>query len=79
MHIKRSFSFFKEEKDMWSPGWKSVECRACGKKYVCMPNADYYNSTGPTDGVCEKCLLREAGIDEIVDVRDKPASPFSDN
>lgn len=48
---------------MWDPLDKSVECCRCGKKYVCLPMVDYYNSTGPRDGVCEACLLRDAGLD----------------
>lgn len=68
---------------MWDPRYKSVECRRCGKQYVCLPTADYYNSTNPHDGVCEPCLLREAGLDPettpIVTVKPENASPFSSN
>jgi hypothetical protein len=52
----------KGENEMWSPCWKQVKCRTCGREYTCTPDDDYYNSTNATDGVCEKCLLNKAGI-----------------
>ena len=62
---------------VWNPVGKRVECKECGRGFVCGQWDDYYNSTGPEDGVCEKCLLREAGITEIITLAQE--SPFSLN
>lgn len=68
---------------MWDPRYKSVECCRCGKKYVCLPMADYYNSTTPHDGVCEACLLRDAGLDPkttpVITMMPEDPPPFSAN
>ena len=66
---------------MWNPCWKSVVCRVCGKKYVCMPDADYYNSTGPEDGMCEACRRRDAGLSgaQMIVVMPVKQGPFSNN
>lgn len=47
-----------------------VTCSGCGKHYRCTPANDYYNATTAEDGVCETCLLTEAGIhpDRVVEV-----------
>lgn len=64
---------------MWNPLGSKVQCKICGKRYLCHQDADYYNSTGPWDGVCETCLLEEAGITEIFALKEEPRSPFSVN
>jgi len=48
--------------EMWSPVWKKVTCKDCGREFVFTPNDDYYGSSTPTDGVCESCLFKAAGI-----------------
>jgi len=47
----------------WTPAWQDVTCKACKREYRCTPNDDYYGSTCPTDGVCEACLLKRAGLE----------------
>jgi len=66
---------------MWNPIGKSVKCKSCGREYFCLPSADYYNSTGPTDGVCEACLLRGAGLTEadVIDLTGYNEGSFSRN
>jgi len=43
---------------VWNAAGQNVECKVCHRKYICTPKEDYYNSTCPTDGVCEPCLLK---------------------
>ncbi len=47
-----------------------VTCSHCEKHYRCTPAQDYYNATTAEDGVCETCLLREAGTrpDRVIEV-----------
>lgn len=49
----------------WTPAYKEVTCKACGTTYTCTPTADYYNSTCATDGLCEPCLLKSAGLAHV--------------
>ena len=42
--------------------YQKVTCSGCGKKYVCTPDEDYYNSTTLDDGVCWDCLLEQGGL-----------------
>jgi hypothetical protein len=46
-----------------SAAWQIVTCSGCGRRYRCTPVDDYYNATTPSDGVCQSCLLTDAGID----------------
>jgi hypothetical protein len=52
--------------------WQVVRCAGCGKEYRCTPDSDYYNNTNTTDGVCETCLLMDAGIhpDNVLEMED---------
>jgi len=34
-----------------------VTCKQCDRHYRCTPEADYYNATTNSDGVCEPCLI----------------------
>ena len=52
----------KQPPEEFSAAGKEVTCRGCKKKYICNPNDDYYNATTTENGVCEPCLLVEAGI-----------------
>lgn len=53
---------------MTDAAWQMVTCKDCGKRYRCTPWEDYFNNTTLDDGVCETCLLLNAGIhpDKIV-------------
>jgi hypothetical protein len=48
-----------------SEAYKTVVCDACERVYVCTPSDDYYH-TPDGRGICESCLIREAGIDRMV-------------
>lgn len=54
--------------------WQIVTCSDCGVTYQCTPNSDYYNATTLDDGVCERCLLRAAGMGgaRVLDLRGRP-------
>jgi 7-cyano-7-deazaguanine synthase in queuosine biosynthesis len=47
-----------------SDAYKTVMCMACERVYVCTPSDDYYY-TPDGRGICESCLLREAGMTEM--------------
>lgn len=50
-------------------GGKWVRCAECGREYTRTPGDDYYNNTTLSDGVCERCLLSDAGLDPNVPPR----------
>lgn len=41
-----------------------VTCASCKRTYRCTPTDDYYNNTTLDDGVCEPCLLKNAGFEQ---------------
>lgn len=45
--------------------YQMVTCMKCKAHYRCTPSSDYYSNTTLEDGVCESCLLREAGFEEV--------------
>lgn len=53
----------------FSAAWKDVKCADCGAEYHCTPGSDYFHRPDVedadrtlTNGVCESCLLRGAGM-----------------
>lgn len=42
---------------------KPCTCKSCKDKYVPTPWRDYYNSTTNENGLCETCLVTQAGLD----------------
>jgi len=52
-----------------SDAYKEVTCDECVRTYICTPSDDYYH-TPDGRGICEPCLLREAGLDRIERVID---------
>lgn len=58
----------------WDGAWKMVKCKDCHLTYQCTPQADYYNATCATDGVCESCLLKAHGLDplKVIEVGGNP-------
>ena len=52
----------------WNPCYQGVQCRTCKDRFICTPSSDYYGSTCATDGQCERCMLTDAGLTQIVDI-----------
>jgi hypothetical protein len=43
-------------------GGDLVTCSICGRTYELTPLNDYFGATNTTDGKCESCLLKGAGL-----------------
>ena len=44
---------------------KTVTCDRCGRTYVCTPSDDFY-CAAEGDHCCERCLLRDRNLLEIL-------------